>query len=118
MEMARIPRSTMPPGAAVDSVSFFPYLSQPDRKPIRQWIYADTFGPDEGFMGGQYAIRNDTYKLYVRAGKEEFFNIATDIAEARNLLSGTLTREQQSAYDSLRRQLTALHASEPKAPTR
>ena len=114
LDMARIPRSAVPSARAVDSVSFFPYLSQPDRKSIREWIYADTFTPAEGFMGGQYAIRNDTYKLFVRAGQEEFFDIATDIAEARNLLSGALTREQQTAYDSLRRQLTALHASEQK----
>ena len=117
MEMARIPRSTVPAGAGVDSVSFFPYLSQPDRTPVRQWVYADTFGPQEGFMGGQYAIRNATYKLYVRAGQEEFFEIAKDIAEAHNLLGGTLTREQKLGYDSLRAQLTALHASEPKKTT-
>jgi arylsulfatase A-like enzyme len=114
MEMARIPRSTVPRGPAVDSVSFFPYLSQPDRLPVRQWIYADTFGPAEGYLGGQYAIRNETYKLVVRAGQEELFDIANDAAEARNLLVGTLTPAQQAAYVSLRSQVNALHASEPK----
>ncbi len=114
MEMARIPRTAVPPGPAVDSVSFFPYLAQPDRSSIRQWIYADTFGPQEGVQGGQYAIRNDTHKLVVRAGQEEFFEIAKDPSETRNLLGGSLTREQQSAYASLRSQVNALHASEPR----
>jgi len=114
MEMARIPRTTAPAGAGVDSVSFFPYLSQPDRPSIRKWIYADTFGSTEGYKAGQYAIRNATYKLYVRAGKEEFFDIEHDLAEAHNLLGGKLTREQQAGYDALRSQLTALHASAGK----
>jgi arylsulfatase A-like enzyme len=114
MEMARIPRTTVPPGPAVDSVSFLPYLSQPDRTSIRQWVYADTFGPPEGFQGGQYAIRNDTHKLVVRAGTEEFYDVANDRSEARNLLGGTLTPEQERALASLRTQVSALHASEPR----
>lgn len=115
MDMAGIvPRTTVPSGPVVDSVSFLPYLSQPDRRSIRQWIYADTFGPDEGVRGGQYAIRGETYKLVVRAGQEEFYDVAADRSESRNLLGGTLTREQQRGYDVLRGQATALHASEPK----
>ena len=114
MEMARIPRSTAPAGSAVDSVSFFPYLSQPDRASIRQWVYADTFGPEEGYKGGQYAIRNDAYKLVVRAGREEFYDVGTDRSEAHNLLGGTMTPEQQRAHASLRSQVNALHASDQK----
>ena len=114
MEMAGIPRTAVPSGPVVDSVSFFPYLSQPDRAPIRQWIYADVFTPRQGLTGGQYAIRNESYKLLVRAGHEEFYDVAKDRSETRNLLGGTLTREQQTALDSLRRQVNALHASEPK----
>jgi arylsulfatase A-like enzyme len=111
VEMARLPRSAVPAGSAVDSVSFFPYLSQPDRTPIRQWIYADTFGPAEGVQGGQYAIRNETHKLVVRAGQEEFFDVSKDPSEARNLLGTTLTPEQRRAYTSLRSAVSALHAS-------
>jgi hypothetical protein len=95
-------------------VSFFPYLSQPNRASIRQWVYADTFGPEEGVKGGQYAIGNDTHKLVVRAGQEEFFDVATDRPEARNLLDGVLTPEQQAAYASLKNHVAALHGSERK----
>lgn len=111
LEMARIPRSTVPASAAVDSVSFFPYLAQPGKPSIRNWVYADTFTPEQGYKGGQYAIRNAKYKLFVRAGKEEFYEIEKDLAEARNLLDGKLNAEQQTAYNDLRRQLTALHGS-------
>lgn len=114
LDMARIPRSTAPAGSAVDSVSFFPYLAQPGMPSIRTWVYADTFTPVQGYKGGQYAIRNDTYKLLVRARQEEFYDVATDRAEAHNLLKGTLTPAQQKAYTALRSQLTALHASEER----
>lgn len=118
MEMAGIkPAGTIPSGVVVDAVSFHPYLSQPDRPSIRQWIYADVFGAAEGlrggkFQGGQYAIRNATYKLVANAGKEEFYDVTKDRSEMRNLLGGTLTQEQQAAYASLRSQVDRLHASE------
>ncbi len=116
MEMAGIqPVGTVPSGVVVDAVSFLPYLSRPDRPSIRQWIYADVFGGNGGlsegmFHGGQYAIRNATYKLVVNAGREEFYDVR-DRSEMHNLL-GTLTPEQQVAYASLRSQVDRLHASE------
>lgn len=122
MEMAGIePAGTVPSGVVVDSVSFLPYLSRPDRPSIRQWIYADVFSGGQGlregkFRGGQYAIRNATHKLVVNAGKEEFYEVARDRSEARNLLDGALTPEQQAAYTSLRSQVDRLHASRQTSP--
>jgi len=113
MELATIdPDSTIPDGVVTDSVSLVPYLSAPDRTSLRRWIYADVFGPDEGVLGGQYAIRGERYKLVVRNGREELYDLAEDRAEANNLLSGALDPGAQAALAELRSEVAALHASE------
>jgi arylsulfatase A-like enzyme len=115
MEMTKIdPRTAVPRDDVIDAVSFLPYLSAPDKRSLRSWIYADTFSPEQGVEGGQYAIRNDRYKLVVRAGEEELFDLASDRSEKNNLLAATLTPEQQKAHAALRAQVDALHASEKK----
>jgi arylsulfatase A-like enzyme len=113
MEMAKIdPRTTVPKDVVIDSVSFLPYLSAPNAPSIRKWLYADVFDAGEPVARGQYAIRNDRYKLVVSNGQEELFDVIADRSETTNLLAGTLTPAQREAHTSLRTEVDALHASE------
>jgi arylsulfatase A-like enzyme len=115
IEMAKIdPGTAVPADDVIDSVSFLPYLSAPDKPSIRDWIYADTFTAEQGVEGGQYAIRNDRYKLVVHNGQEELYDLKSDRSEKNNLLTGTLTQAQQAAHAALRAQVDTLHASEKK----
>ncbi len=102
----------VPAGTMLDSVSLFPYLSDPDRESIREWVYADSFTTDPGVMSGAYAMRNDRYKLLVDQGVEHFFDLQTDPYEHDDLLAGELSAEQQEQYERLQAQIDALHSSE------
>ena len=112
MELAGIdPRAVVPDDDVIDAVSFAPYLAQPDKPSLRKWIYADTFRAQDGVEGGQYAIRGERYKLLVRNGQEELYDLANDRSEQHDLLTGTLTPQQQAARNALRAEVDALHAS-------
>jgi arylsulfatase A-like enzyme len=117
MELATIdPATTIPKDVVVDSVSFLPLLSAPETPSRRDWLYADVFSVDQGIEHGNYAIRNERYKLVVIDGREELYDLATDRSETTDLLAGTLTAEQQAAHAALRAQVDALHASEMSHP--
>ncbi|MCZ0955325.1 MAG: hypothetical protein OXJ56_22415, partial [Rhodospirillaceae bacterium] len=102
----------VPEGITVDSVSLVPYLSDPGRESIRQWVYADSFTTDAGVESGAYTMRNQRYKLLVDQGVEHFFDLQADPYEHNDLLAGDLSEEEQAQLDSLRVQLAALHGSE------
>jgi arylsulfatase A-like enzyme len=113
MELATIdPATTIPKNVSVDSVSFLPLLAAPETPSPRDWIYADVFSSDQGVERGNFAIRNDRYKLVVIDGQEELYDLATDRSERSNLLAGTPTPEQRAAHAALRAQVDSLHASE------
>jgi arylsulfatase A-like enzyme len=113
MQMASIdPATTVPASIQTDAVSLMPYFATPDRESIRDWIYADVFGPRQGVSGGQYAIRGQRYKLVVRNGNEEFYDLALDRSETTNLLDGALEPDQRAALEYLRNAVNELHASE------
>ena len=100
----------LPPGHALDSISLTPYLADPTAPPLRATAFSEFFSPN-GF--GPYelqfrTIRDARYKLIVELGKEpRFFDLALDPYEEANLLAGTLTPDQQAAYDALDAQLVA-----------
>ena len=89
-----------------------PYLADPDRESIRQWVYADAFTTDLGVRSGEYTMRNDRYKLLVDEGAEHFFDLQADPYEHDDLLAGELSDEQREQYERLKAQIDALHASE------
>ena len=102
----------LPEGLIHDSVSFFPYLSAPDRPSLREWIYADEMTPAEGLQGGDFAIRDERFKLVRRSGDDELYDLVADPFERNNLLAGTQTEEARARYMSLASRLEVLHASE------
>lgn len=103
----------VPDNVTLDSVSLMPYLANPDRESIREWIYADRFTLElGGVRGGDYAIRDTRYKFLVEQGAERFFDLSVDPYEHVNLLDGELSEEEYARYDRLRDRVDALHASE------
>ena len=113
LELAGIDSAeAVPEGITVDSVSLVPYLSDPGRESIRQWVYADSFTTDAGLESGGYTMRNQRYKLLVDGGVEHFFDLQADPYEHNDLMAGELSEEEQAQLDALRAQLDALHGSE------
>jgi arylsulfatase A-like enzyme len=99
-----------------DSVSFFPYLANPELASTRDWVYADFFhGSFEGVADADYAMRNERYKLLRFRGVEEFYDLVEDPYEHANLLTGSLTANQQAQYQLLRNQIETLRASKASA---
>ena len=81
------------------------------RSRLRRWIYTEHFGSN---FADNYirAIRNAGYKLIERAnGSREFYNLAADPFETRNLLGRTLTTTEKSNLGTLNRQLDTLLAT-------
>ena len=113
LEMAGIDvGEVVPAGIKLDSVSLFPYLADPDRESIREWVYAGAFMTDLGVGSGEFTMRNDRYKLLVDEGIEHFFDLQADPYEHNDLLAGDLSDEQREQYEQLKAQTDALHASE------
>ena len=113
MEMAGIdPAESVPDEVTHDSESFFYALSNPDAPSGRDWLYADRFnGGLPGVQSGDYAMRNQRYKLVRFRGEEELYDLREDPYEYVNLLAGELSREEQAAYHSLREQILTLRTS-------
>jgi len=94
-----------------DGVSLTPYLAEPWRTPLREWVFATKFLPN-GF--GPYTslgrmIRNARWKLIERQGQSDlFFDMASAQGENQNLASGPLTQAQRAAYGRLANQLQSL----------
>jgi arylsulfatase A-like enzyme len=102
----------LPDGVTIDSVSFMPYLAEPDGESRRDWLYADYF--DDNFDGvetASYAMRNQRYKFLRVRGVEEFYDLAEDPYEHNNLLAGDLTPGAQAEYEGLRQQLRELRGN-------
>ena len=95
-----------------DSVSLYPYLTQPDLSPLRHWLYADRLLNQHGIEKGDYAVRDVRYKLIGSQTWNEFYDLSTDRYESQNLLTGELTRLQKQALRKLTDIATQLHTSE------
>ena len=101
----------IPEGITVDSVSLVPYLSDPGRESIREWVYADAFSTELGVGSGAYTMRNGRYKLLVDEGVEYFFDLQEDPYEHNDLMASDLSEEEQAQLEALRAQIDALHGS-------
>lgn len=110
MEMAGIDTAhTLPQNVVLDSVSFLPYLSEPNSESVRDFIYADVFaGNFAGVEDADFAMRNERYKLYRRRGVFEFYDLSADPYENANLLERKLNGDEQAQYDSLLAQTSEL----------
>lgn len=112
-EAQSVESETVPDRVNQDSVSFMPYLQNPDLASQRDWLYADVFsGSFQGVADADYAMRNHGYKLLRHQGVEEFYNLIDDPYEHNNLLAGALTANQQAQYQLLKQQIRDLRVSE------
>jgi arylsulfatase B len=103
----------VPAGVRIDSVSILPYLSDPGRDSIRQWVFAETFERNfDGIEDGDYAMRNHRYKLLRHRGNVQFYDLQNDPYEYIDLLARGLNDEERVHYDTLNRQVAELQASE------
>ncbi len=97
-----------------DSKSFEHLLSQKNRgKEYREFLYSEAAGKRKKGV----AIANQDYKYIVLDGStKEFYDLKNDPFEKMNLLSGTLSSEQQQNYDKLVQQLNDLLSSKEENP--
>ena len=114
MEMAGIdPEEAVPDEVTHDSISFFSALSDSDAPTGREWLYADYFiGGFAGVADGDYAMRDDRYKLLRHHGAVEFYDLERDPYEHDNLLTGDLSAEEDAAYRSLGQRIQELRSSD------
>ena len=80
---------------------------------VRDFAYADVYGPQQGQIVNKRAIRNDRYKLLLdlQNDTEEFFDLSVDPYEHHDLLSEPLSPVAQENYGKLVDSLGNLLAS-------
>ncbi|YCM43112.1 YHYH protein [Verrucomicrobiaceae bacterium 227] len=94
LDLANLPL----PDTTLDGRSLLPALTGSGT--IEGGVVLENFGNAVTDPGR--AIRISDYKLHLYDdGREELYNVATDLSEGSNLLLGTLTAEEQAAYDGL-----------------
>jgi arylsulfatase A-like enzyme len=101
--------SAKPKDKGFDSVSMLPALLGDQESTGRQFTYSDAFGRGDP---PAKAIRNASYKLYIKGEEEELYNLALDPYESNNLLSNDLSDASEAEYQNLQKMLADLLASE------
>jgi arylsulfatase A-like enzyme len=96
----------------IDSVSLAPTFEDHSAD-VREYAYADAFGPTRTGIVNRRAIRNEQYKIVIdlQNDTEEFYDLTSDPYEHEDLLAGTLSDAAQANYESLTMQLAELLAS-------
>ena len=108
---------------AEDSVSWVPYLEDPERATLtrREWVYAERFEPNgQGpYDDHRRAIRDGEYKVIWRDGVYEgMFRVVSDPFELTNLLPlENLTVAERGAYDRLVATMEAIADFGPSVST-
>ena len=74
-------------GGPVDAISLLSYFEEPSRASLRTFNYADRFYQNHGIEYGDFAIRNERYKLIGSTAREELYDLEADPLEATNLLA-------------------------------
>jgi arylsulfatase A-like enzyme len=102
---------TLPPSTVLDGVSLVPLLADAHAPPPRTWVYAEHFypnGPGPHIIDARM-VRDVRWKLIEDAHHDDqFFDVGEELQEQGSLLPGTLTRQQQEAYERLKQTLQAL----------
>lgn len=109
LDLAGTTRDAKLAATTLDAVSLTPTLSDPDQA-IRQYAFADAFGPQRSGPRDQRTIRNLRYKLFVDDinDSEALYDLSDDPYEAVNLLDSTLNDDAKTNYDDLASELDAL----------
>ena len=92
-----------------DSVSLVPYFRNPDRPPLREWVYTEIFAPNgNANLTTDRAVRIGDYKLIYKLDstkalvREFLFDLASDPFELANLVdTPPLDAEAAAAYAEL-----------------
>ncbi|MFT7462855.1 MAG: arylsulfatase B, partial [Pseudohongiellaceae bacterium] len=96
--------SALPAGTQLDSVSFAPFVTNPQLPSAREVLYSEVFSPNglAPYANWKQAIRNDRYKV-IRFGpkSEEFYDLLADPFEDADLLQGVLNHTQLMEYEQL-----------------
>ena len=104
----------LPPWVATDSVSFAPYLADPNQTPLRTFAYSEQFNGDEWpspLQNGHATIRDERYKLIDRvSGTDEFFDLQVDPWENTNLLTVGLSFDEWLAFVALSDEINAMRS--------
>ncbi len=96
-------RAQVPANVALDSISFAPLLANPSAAPPRAIAHVELFDFSATTTG--HAVRGPRWKLirFTDAGaRDELYDLAADPQERANLFDGSLSAEQQTAYEELR----------------
>jgi len=84
-----------------DSISLVPYFADPARPSLREWVYAETFGPHPF----RRAYRGERYKLIRQRSpgneSEELYDLLADPLETTDLLVAGMDEEAQAAYEQM-----------------
>lgn len=94
-------RAQVPASVALDSISFVPHLRSASAPLVRPVAHVEVFPG----TGAGHAVRDARWKLIRFSGanaRDELFDLAADPYEQVNLYDGSLTPEQQTAYEDLR----------------
>jgi arylsulfatase A-like enzyme len=111
MELCGVSAASQSTLRRIDGVSLTPYLAQPWRPPLRDWVFATKFLPNGfgPFTSLGRMIRNARWKLIERQGQsDQFFDMASPQGEYLNLALGSLDTAQRAAYARLAAQLREL----------
>jgi len=113
--LARVdPRSCLPPGRRLDSVSLMPYLLHPGQPSLRSTLYTELFNFDDVEKGAA-AVRNGRYKLIREKGKSDryhLYDLLEDPHEKHDLLTcGCLDEEDRLNYRFLAGELRRVRRS-------
>lgn len=97
----------------LDSVSLAPVLENHEAQ-VRDFAYADVYGPQQRELVNRRAIRDDRYKLLLDLQNDirELYDLARDPYEKHNLLDDDLAPEAKSALDDLDARLQKLVADD------
>jgi len=100
---------SVPAGAAQDSVSFAPTLTQPASAGNRTWVYSQAFAPNGSGPYGfnTKAIVTATHKLWYRNGQEVLYDLVNDPTEASPIAPASMP----GLYSTLRAPMTAYEAA-------
>ena len=97
----------------LDSVSLAPVFEDHEAV-VRDFAYADVFGPQQREIVNRKAIRDDRFKLVLDLQNDtrELYDLSNDPYERQNLLDNDLSTEAKTAIDNLSARLDELVASD------
>ena len=115
IELAGVDAGTFPPALTLDSISLVPYLQDPLQTSLRTTVYSELFTPLGDVSNATthwQLIRDARYKLLRTRSPngtvEEFYDLWLDPFETNDLLTASLSVEEQQSHANLSAEIDAL----------